>query len=502
MIRFTLRQAAISVLLLGGAVSSGAVLGSARAEMVISADPTIHMSCSGGVCTPTAKSAVLNASDLQAMLAASDVQITTGAGAKTIAVNSSIAWTSTHMLTLQADLDVAVKAIIAVQGTGGLTIRTGSGGDLVFFPTGRIDFWDTSSTLAINSASYLLAADLPSLKQLIGENVGQNWFALTKDYDAAGDGTYGDSIFNDLRIAFEGLNHTVSNVTFTHVNDSNVGFFGKTESDAVMRDLKIVNATASGGGSTGIAVGENDGAIVNVSTGGVVSDGVYLGGVAGSGIGSIARSSSSAQVVGSRRGIVGGLAGRAGTIFNSHATGAVIPGGQSIAGGLAGAAALVDQSYATGNVGPSRPANVEVLGGLIGDAGNTVSNSYATGAVYGPGPATKAAGLIGYMRYDAVTTSYSTGLVTGPSQDARVKGAGGRWGGFMGRDQAEGNTADYWDIDTSGRTNACGNRCTGVTGVSDAQLKAGLPAGFDPAIWGQSPSINNGYPYLLKSVPQ
>jgi len=38
--------------------------------------------------------------------------------------------------------------------------------------------------------------------------------------------------------------------------------------------------------------------------------------------------------------------------------------------------------------------------------------------------------------------------------------------------------------------------------LTDAQLKAQLPDGFDPKIWGQSPTINNGYPYLLANPPQ
>jgi hypothetical protein len=33
----------------------------------------------------------------------------------------------------------------------------------------------------------------------------------------------------------------------------------------------------------------------------------------------------------------------------------------------------------------------------------------------------------------------------------------------------------------------------GLTGLSDAQLKSALPAGFDPAVRGQNPSIDNGY---------
>ena len=40
------------------------------------------------------------------------------------------------------------------------------------------------------------------------------------------------------------------------------------------------------------------------------------------------------------------------------------------------------------------------------------------------------------------------------------------------------------------------------TGLTDAALKSALPAGFDPAIWGQSATINNGYPYLLDNPPE
>jgi hypothetical protein len=46
------------------------VLGSvARADVVISNDPTQNMTCSGGVCSPTAASAVLSVTDLANMLA-------------------------------------------------------------------------------------------------------------------------------------------------------------------------------------------------------------------------------------------------------------------------------------------------------------------------------------------------------------------------------------------------------------------------------------------------
>ena len=57
---------------------------SAQASVQISADPTQNMNCTGGVCTPTAKDAVLNATDLANMLATSDVKVVTGNRAVTI----------------------------------------------------------------------------------------------------------------------------------------------------------------------------------------------------------------------------------------------------------------------------------------------------------------------------------------------------------------------------------------------------------------------------------
>src|SRR5262249_30038094 len=33
------------------------------------------------------------------------------------------------------------------------------------------------------------------------------------------------------------------------------------------------------------------------------------------------------------------------------------------------------------------------------------------------------------------------------------------------------------------------------------EMKAGLPTGFDPTVWGSNPSINDGYPWLLANPP-
>jgi hypothetical protein len=111
-------------------------------------------------------------------------------------------------------------------------------------------------------------------------------------------------------------------------------------------------------------------------------------------------------------------------------------------------------------------------------------------------------GYAGYSQANHVDTSYSIGQVRNgfaatrappPDQPAV--------GGFIGKFWSGVATLDYWDVDTSGYDNGCEKRCAGVKGLTDAQLKSGLPSGFDPAIWGQKPNINNGYPYLLANPP-
>jgi hypothetical protein len=105
-----------------------------EASVEISTAATKNMSCSGGVCSPTDKKAVLNVNDLTNMLAAGDVKITTGAGAQTITVESSFSWTSSNRLSLDAYYNVSFRAPVTVAGQGAVTITTndgGTGGDLM-----------------------------------------------------------------------------------------------------------------------------------------------------------------------------------------------------------------------------------------------------------------------------------------------------------------------------------------------------------------------------------
>jgi hypothetical protein len=187
-----------------------------------------------------------------------------------------------------------------------------------------------------------------------------------------------------------------------------------------------------------------------------------------------------------------------GRIINSFATGSVTVGNKSqyeaAAGGLVGGAgfsdtATIDGSFATGAVIGGKGARV---GGLEGDEGFAyTTHSYALGPVSG-GAASSVGGLIGHRQRGTLDENYSVGRVTGPSH----------LGGLIGYNHGNAQKWEYWDTDTSGTVEGCGNEnCTLIQPITDAQLKSGLPAGFDPQVWGQSPNINNGYPYLLANPP-
>jgi hypothetical protein len=133
---------------------------------------------------------------------------------------------------------------------------------------------------------------------------------------------------------------------------------------------------------------------------------------------------------------------------------------------------------------------------LVGE-NESLDHSYATGDVYCDSPGCYGGGLIGHARLlpgRSLDSAYSIGKPSGS----------GAAGGSVGKKSQHGTiTSVYWDISTSKLSQACGKgHCDAIIGLSDKQLTSGLPAGFDPNFWGQSPNINNGYPYLLGNPPQ
>ena len=521
----------------------------AHAAVAISMKPTRNMNCSADVCTPTAKNAVLNVNDLAAMLASGDVKVTTGAGAVAIGVTAPLTWASSSHLTLDAALNVSIRSPVVIEGTAGLTIVTndgGSGGDLLFIDQGKIDFWDTASSLVINGNTYTLAADLPTLSALIAGNPAGN-YALANDVDLSASRPLRKvPIPTAFTGRFEGLAHTIANLTIKDYDKSGrIGLFSDLEAPAIVRDVRInkikiitgnqvssVGAlsaySASGATISGVSangtlqvygtnqtsgglVGTNLGAISNASTNvrvqgqGTLS---HLGGLIGLNSGSIDASFSSGPVTGEAEdGEAGGLAGgNTGTISNSHASGSVDVAG-SASGGLVGENdATIDGSYAAGAVNQNASSGAACsdssnfgMGGLVGvNKGQAIHNSYATGSVTAVSQ-NCVGGLVGFYVAGSgvsIASAYATGALS--AGDSPV-------GGFLGAGAVGLSvTQGYWDIDTTGTDSAESDRksVNGVTGLTDSQFKAGLPDGFDPNVWGQNAGVNGGYPYLLNNPPQ
>jgi hypothetical protein len=481
---------------LGTLAIAAALLGAAppaQAALTISGGATKNVSCVSGVCTATAKTAVLNKNDLETMLASSNVQVVPGSVAMDIVTESGLTWVSGNTLTLDAYRSITINQPVSVAGTGGLSITTddgGSGGDYTFGPKGKVSFLSTSNSLTINGVAFTLLGGMSDVQAINANLTGNyalanscnakhvtNWIPLGTD--GMGNVLEGDGFTG----TFEGLGNTISNLTVNIGSHEYAGLFGLS-TGATIRDVGIVGGTVTGG--------------------------KFLGGLAGvasgtaSGGGLIARAYSTANVGGSSgdSNVVGGLVGiSSGTISLSYATGTVT--GDSQVGGLVGSnlgSGAIIGSFATGTVTATVQNNDEKnpgAGGLVGDNGETramIENSYAMGAI--PGTSNFRGGLVGYSHTEdvAIVNSYSTGLVGTGGSDV---------GGFLGCEVGGALTDNYWDTQTGGESQGygCNANEPGITGLTTAQLQSGLPAGFDPTIWAENPSINNGFPYLIANPP-
>jgi hypothetical protein len=467
----------------------------AQADVTISSKPTENMSCAQGVCTATAKRAVLNVGDLASMLSGGDVKVAGDKQAKDIEIDASLSWVSASRLTLDAYRSISFNKPVVVAGTGALTITTndgGANGDFGFTGKGHVEFWDLSSSLVINGNSYSLVKKLKDLKSAIKANP-TGLFALAGDYNAQKDGTYGNPAISYLGGMIEGLGNRIQYLTMS--TPGKVQFAPIKRSDGTIRDLGLTNVNVNATNITGAAglVFENDGTILNCYVTGTVEGGDGAAGLAFDNGGTISHSHTAVDVAvtgqdGNR--FAGGLVGgNSGLIETSYATGSVTG---SDAGGLVGVnggvnGGTVTQSFATGAV--SSVAGGSPVGGLVGRNENTITNSYATGAVSGGG------GAVGTNDGAKIDAVYSTGFVNAFNG-----------GGLVYADITQTFTNSYWDLDTSGINDpgqGAGNirNDPGITGLTTQQFQSGLPQGFDSAIWAENPKINSGYPYLRAAPP-
>lgn len=530
-------------MLFAAALAAAAAPLAARASVEISTAKTRHMVCDAGACVPSAKNAVLNVKDLAAMLQAGDAKVFTGNGALNIEITAPFSWTGTSRLTLSAYQSVNVKAAVTVAGPGAVTVATnvaGNGGEL-FFAGGELSFWDTTSDLVINGNPYALFNDIPSLATAIAANPSGR-YALGKDYDAFVDGIYPHAAIptvftGDLR----GLGHTIDRVSMSTASSDSLGLFAQIDAPGSVSSIRLTNLSIQ---STGAAIGGvaavNGGTIRDAIVSGTLTGGDDVGGVAADNQGLILDSQAAVQVAGVFE--VGGLVAEnndGGNIQGCHASGSVRSDGNSgglvaysqsaivessssatatisffgtLAGGLVAygnSEGSIVRSFATGAVSQERNKrggraghkHGPKLGGLTGASQGLIQDSYATGSVSGAKGAV--GGVTGVMNPSGgvLRQVYATGALA-------LRG-GGYLGGVIGLDysEADAKTNAYWDLGTSGvadTSKGAGNTAfdKGLKGLTTGQLKSGLPKGFDPAVWDQSASVNDGYPYLLANPPQ
>ena len=233
---------------------------------------------------------------------------------------------------------------------------------------------------------------------------GKDWTPIGTDYD------------NSYKGTFDGGGHTITGLTFT-TNDEYAGLFGwlnraGTVKNVVMEGVQITSHQIYGG-SIGGVVGSGWGTIENCSVSGSVSGTVYVGGVVGVQIGgSITGCSSSATVKGMVD--VGGVAGQT----NSSAT--------------------LTACYATGNVIIEMDPKKNIAGGsLVGmNAGSSLLACYATGNVTSTGSSTGYVHIGGFLgnNYTTVTACYwknnheqGIGYNKKSTEATKVDGTGVTW---------------------------------------------------------------------------
>ncbi len=307
---------------------------------------------------------------------------------------------------------------------------------------------------------------------------------------------------NKFTGTFDGLGHTIDSLTINRQATDYVGLFGYT-SGAAVSNVGLVGGSITGENYVGGLVGEqvseasNVSKIENAYTTGTVSGFSYIGGLVGyqSGSNSSITNAYATGTVKSTGDGAGGLVGAqvSGSIKNAYAAGAA--DGNNYVGGLVGNqnSGSIENAYATGAV----TGTGGYAGGLVGFqiSSGSIENAYATGAVSGND---EVGGLVGYQVSGSIENAYATGAVSGSENvgglvglqwDAlgdstiknvyaagAVKGTTGV-GGLVGKQTGGSIKNAYWDVDTTGKTDAIGDKeGTGTNTFQAVYYSNGTPS--------------------------
>ena len=395
--------------------------------------------------------------------------------------------------------------------------------------------WTESGAIVSTSATYsfvvnrnrtlignfsIIPAGCISINNIVDlQNISQNLagnYCLTNDIDASATATWNSGAgfipIGDYGNPFVGIldgqGHTVDGLMISS-STTRVGLFGYIVG-GIVRNIGLTNAVVTGTFSNGFLPYNPT---VNQT---YENGGQFIGGLAGQNNAMITNAYVTGFVAASSWGFVGGLVGwNAGPVSNSFTTGSVNSSSTSNVFGEVGGLVADNESVITHSYSTATVSGTGYMGGLAGWSQTHIQQSYATGqvTVYAIG---EGGGLVGGSN-GAIDDSYATGSVTAVSSTTN---AGGSLGGLVGansgalisRSYATGTVSDltgsfvmgglfalgagsasssYWDVQSTGQSTSIGG-----TGVTTAQLKSGLPSGFDSSIWAISANVNSGYPCL------
>nr|WP_306459131.1 GLUG motif-containing protein [Aliarcobacter faecis] len=427
----------------------------------------------------------------------------TSGGNGNVYVNDNITWSSGNRLYLVADNNIYINATIdASSGAGGkLGLHYGrdtnnTDANYYFGANGKVKLQELTDVPNANFATkkgndtqknYAVINTDSTLQSYMNANLGGN-IALGDDITLA-DVALGSSNWTpieDFNGNFDGLGHTISNLTIDNEYAYYQGFFAWTGSSSLIKNIGLINVNVKGYRSVGGLIGYGEGVIENSHVTGNVVGHYRVGGLVGYSEVIIKNSYATGNINGSE--YVGGLVGYTnnGNIENSHASGNINGSGDSI-GGLVGYAKYgnIENSYASGNINGSG----NNIGGLVGYAeyGN-IENSYATGNVTAND---KVGGLVGYSNENVIENSYATGNVTGNDEVGGLVGELSNYDGQTKDNYATGNVtgnssvggligyAEYGDIENSYATGDVEGsiQVGGLVGVSKVEIKNSYASG-------------------------
>jgi len=445
-------------------------------------------------------------------------------------VNDVVNW-SANKLTLNAQHSININANMNGTGTAKLELdyaqfdTAGNINDKYFIANGITVNLPTGNNLitregylgapttyyvinSLGAENSITATDLQGMQGNLTRNyaLGSNINALETNSWSNGFNAVGSDV-SAFSGRFEGLGHTISNLSITGTSNYQ-GLFGYATGSISNVNLDHATIYAPAYDFVGAIAGYSNSSIRNSSiTNTMVTGHSYLGGLAGS-ANQVMNGFADVAVTGTGDN-VGGLVGSVGDVNASFAIGSVT--GSAYVGGLAGfVQGNVSKSFATGNV-----SGVTAVGGLAG-ALNNVDNSYATGNVNGT---SYVGGLVGRSFADvSVRDTYATGSVTGTDyvgglygkiinpvtsvvernySTGPVSASGVAVGGFVGEASFAFamNSGNFWNTQTINQGSGVGNIISG--GVNDATALAGKTTAEmkNPSTysnWGANIATNGG----------